>query len=88
MEQAVSDGRLVPAERRFTTQTALEREKRILKIEREGRGAVVPTVSAKDLHDRLVSSRSRLNEGAARRSRAHRHEPERVVAVQGYAGTG
>jgi hypothetical protein len=88
VEQAVSDGRLVPAERRFTTQTALEREKRILRIEVAGRGAVAPIASAEHLRERLASSRSRLNEGQRAAVELIATSPNRVVGVQGYAGTG
>jgi hypothetical protein len=56
VEEAIREGRLVPAELRYTTQTALEREKRILQIEREGRDQVSPIAPAEAVHRRLDSS--------------------------------
>jgi conjugative relaxase-like TrwC/TraI family protein len=86
VEAAISDGRLVKAERRFTTQTALEREKRILQIEREGRGTVEPIGPAEAVRARLAASR--LNEGQRAAVELITRSPNRVIGVQGFAGTG
>jgi hypothetical protein len=86
VEEAIREGRLVPAERRYTTQTALEREKRILQIEREGRGQVSPIVAAEAVHHRLESGRITAGQRAGVELIAS--TSNRIVAVQGYAGTG
>jgi ATP-dependent exoDNAse (exonuclease V) alpha subunit len=86
VEEAIREGRLVPAERRYTTQTALEREKRILQIEREGRDQVSPILPAEAAHHRLESSQLTSGQRAAVELIAS--TPNRIVGVQGYAGTG
>jgi len=86
VDEAIQEGRLVPAERRYTTQTALEREKRILQIERDGRGKVAPIATAEAVRDRLASSDLTSGQRAAVEMIAC--TPNRVAGVQGYAGTG
>ncbi len=86
VDAAIAGGRLVPVERRFTTQTALEREKRILQIERDGRGAVQPIGASAHIWTRLSSSD--LNEGQRAAVELITTSPHRVVGIQGYAGTG
>jgi hypothetical protein len=86
VERAISDGRLVAAEARFTTQTALEREKRILKIERAGRESVSPAASAHVVREQLIPSK--LSDGQRKAVELIATSPNRVVGVQGYAGTG
>jgi conjugative relaxase-like TrwC/TraI family protein len=86
VDEAIQEGRLVPAERRYTTQTALEREKRILQIERDGRGKVAPIAPAEAVRDRLASSQLTFGQRAAIELIAS--TPNRVAGVQGYAGTG
>jgi conjugative relaxase-like TrwC/TraI family protein len=86
VDRAISAGRLVPAEARFTTQTALEREKRILQIERAGRESVLPVASAHMVREQLLSSK--LNDGQREAVELIATSPNRVVGVQGYAGTG
>jgi len=86
VDEAIQEGRLVPAERRYTTQTALEREKRILQIERDGRGRVAPIVPAEAVRDRLASSQLTSGQRAAIELIAS--TANRVAGVQGYAGTG
>ena len=54
VDEAIAQGRLIPAERRYTTQTALEREKRILRIEREGRDRLIPFFSRDVLTPRIA----------------------------------
>jgi conjugative relaxase-like TrwC/TraI family protein len=84
--EAIREGRLVVAEHRYTTQTALEREKRILQIEREGRGQLAPIASADHVRWKLGSSRLTL--GQRESVELIVSTPNRVVGVQGYAGTG
>ena len=86
VDGAIAGGRLVPVERRFTTQTALEREKRILRIERDGRGALQPIGGAEQIGSRLASSD--LNEGQRAAVELITTTLHRVVGIQGYAGTG
>jgi conjugative relaxase-like TrwC/TraI family protein len=49
VDEAITKGGLIEAERRYTTQTALEREKRILQIEREGRAQVTAIAVREDV---------------------------------------
>jgi conjugative relaxase-like TrwC/TraI family protein len=86
VEQDIASGRLVLAERRYTTQTALERERRILAIEREGREKVAPVASPENVHVRL--SLARLNEGQRAAVELITTSPHRVIGIQGHAGTG
>jgi AAA domain/TrwC relaxase len=82
----VESGRLVPVERRYTTQTALERERRILHVERTGRDALQPIAAPEAVHVRLSSSR--LSPGQRAAVELIATAPHRVLGVQGYAGTG
>ena len=86
VEQDVTTGRLVVGERRYTTQTALERERRILAVERGGRGALPPVAEPETVRVRLASAR--LNDGQRAAVELITTSPDRVVGVQGYAGTG
>ena len=86
VDAAIASGRLVPVERRFTTQTALEREKRILRIEREGREVVQPIGGPDRIRSRLTASD--LNDGQRAAVELITTSPHRVVGIQGYAGTG
>lgn len=86
VEAAVTSGRLTPVERRFTTQTALEREKRVLRIDRDGREAVQPIGGLDQIRSRLASSD--LNHGQRAAVELITTSPHRVVGIQGYAGTG
>jgi predicted ribonuclease YlaK len=86
VEEAIREGRLVAAERRYTTQPALEREKSILQIEREGSERVSPVPPAEAVHRRLESSPLAAGQRAAVELIAS--TSNRIVGVQGYAGTG
>ena len=86
VDEAVAQGRLVAAERRYTTQTALEREKRILRIEREGRNRVSSIVPQDTVRLRLAVADLTAGQRAAVELIATTRN--RVAAVQGYAGTG
>ncbi|EBC1886514.1 conjugative relaxase [Salmonella enterica] len=86
VDNAIKTGGLVPIEPRYTTQTALEREKRILQIERDGRGAVAPVIAAEAARERLASTN--LNQGQRDAAELIVSATDRVVGVQGFAGTG
>ncbi|HVO19846.1 MAG TPA: MobF family relaxase [Anaeromyxobacter sp.] len=86
VDLAIDEGGLVPAERRFTTQAALERERRILRIERQGRGQVSPIADREAVGRRLGSSDLTPGQRAAVELIAT--ATDRVVGVQGHAGTG
>lgn len=86
VDERIAKGSLLLVERRFTTQTALEREKRILQIEREGREKVKPVAVAENIRARLASSRLTVGQRAA--VELITATPNRVVGIQGYAGTG
>lgn len=83
---AIAAGRLIPADVRYTTQTALAREKSILAIEAAGRGAVAPVVPAEVV--RLRIAEAGLTRGQADAVETILSSPDRVVGVQGLAGTG
>ncbi|HET9596261.1 MAG TPA: MobF family relaxase, partial [Anaeromyxobacteraceae bacterium] len=85
VEADIASGRLVLAERRYTTQTALERERCILAVEREGREKVPPIASPENVHVRL--GLTRLNEGQRAAVELITASPHRVIGIQGYAGT-
>ncbi|HET6412540.1 MAG TPA: MobF family relaxase [Anaeromyxobacter sp.] len=86
VEEAIAQGGLLPVERRYTTQTALEREKRILQIEREGRNRVTPVLSPEVVASRLGSSDLSIGQRDAVTLIATTRN--RVVGIEGYAGTG
>ena len=86
VDDAITNGGLIEAERRYTTQTALEREKRILQIEREGRGQGTPIAAPEDVRVRLAYSS--LNPGQQAAAELIATTANRMVGVQGYAGTG
>ena len=86
VDEAIAEGGLLPVERRYTTQTALEREKRILQIEREGRNRVAPILSRQAMASRLGSSDLSIGQRDAVTLIAT--TPHRMVGIQGYAGTG
>ncbi|MGL4964731.1 MAG: MobF family relaxase [Inquilinus sp.] len=85
-EQAILRGRLVPAEARYTTQTALAREKAILALEAAGRGAATPIMPAETVRARIAASG--LTRGQADAVETILSSPDRIVGVQGLAGTG
>jgi len=86
VDAEIAIGSLVPMEPRYTTQTALEREKRILQIEREGRGQVMPVMLPEAARIRLSSTD--LNAGQRAAVELIATSQNRIVGVQGYAGTG
>ncbi|WP_250504595.1 MobF family relaxase [Caballeronia sp. AZ7_KS35] len=83
---AIKHGSLVPAEKRYTTQQALAREKAILAIERTGRGAVAPIQSVATV--RSLLEHSTLNTGQRSAVETIVATGNRFVGIQGDAGTG
>lgn len=83
---AILQGRLIEAEPAYTTHIALAREKRILKIERDGRGAVAPIFDAGKIQAKL--SGTSLQPGQLAAAASILSTTNRVVGVQGLAGTG
>lgn len=86
VNNAVKQGSLVPAEKRYTTQKALKREKAILAIERTGRGAVLPILTAAEVQKAL--EKSTLNPGQRSAVETIVSTTNRFVGIQGDAGTG
>jgi conjugative relaxase-like TrwC/TraI family protein len=86
VDGAIRDGGLIMADGRLTTQTALAREKRILRIERDGRGQVAPILAADAAWKRL--SATNLNAGQRQAAELMAGTADRIVGVQGFAGTG
>ncbi len=94
------DGELVPRtflDRRgaefagFTTATNIENERRLLRAEAMGRGAVKPILSpaqaAKAVARAVLQSEHRWNSGQREATKALLTSTNRVTALQGYAGT-
>lgn len=86
VDTAIRAGGLVPVEARYTTQVAREREATILRIERDGRGQVVPVLVAESARSRLDATT--LNSGQRAAAELMLTTGNRVVGVQGFAGTG
>lgn len=86
LRQAIARGELVPTGARYTTQIAREREKRILQIEREGRGQVHPILHA-EAAQATLADRS-LKPGQLNAATLILSTSDRFVGVQGLAGTG
>lgn len=84
--QGVASGRLLPQEPRYTTQTALKREKIILQIEREGRTKAVPIMSVEEAV-KVLQEKS-LSKGQRQASEMILSTNNRIIGVQGLAGTG
>ncbi|WAW97639.1 conjugative relaxase (plasmid) [Xanthomonas citri pv. malvacearum] len=86
VSNAIKQGSLVPSEKRYTTQKALAREKAILAIERTGRGAIEPIMTAAAVKTALESSA--LNAGQRFAVETIVSTKNRFVGIQGDAGTG
>ena len=86
VDGAIRDGGLIMADGRLTTQTALAREKRILRIERDGRGRVAPILPEAAARKRLAATN--LNAGQRQAAELIAGTADRIVGVQGFAGTG
>lgn len=83
---AIQQKSLIETEPQYTTQTALQREKRIHSIERDGRGALQPVMLPEAA--RKVLDTTSLNAGQRSAAELIATTANRVVAVQGWAGTG
>ncbi|SAK93688.1 ATPase AAA [Caballeronia hypogeia] len=86
VSHAIQQGSLVPAEKRYTTHKALAREKAILAIERDGRAAVEPIMTATAVKAALEGTS--LNTGQRAAVQAIVSTRNRFVGIQGDAGTG
>ncbi|MEW5683800.1 MAG: MobF family relaxase [Pseudomonadota bacterium] len=86
VQDAIMAGRLIEASRRYTTPEAIVREETVLRIEREGRNALAPLVKGDGAVERLM--RTSLNAGQHEAVRLMLTSPNRVVGVEGLAGTG
>ena len=86
VKEAIKDGRIVKSEERYTTLAAAGREKKILQIEYEGRGAVPPIMEENIARRQLESTK--LNQGQQEAALLLTSSQNRVVGIQGFAGTG
>lgn len=86
VDNAIRLGSLTAIEPRYTTQTGIEREHRILAIERTGRGALQPVMAPERAALALASTD--LNDGQRAAAAIIASTQNRVVGIQGYAGTG
>lgn len=86
VEKAIARGSLVPQEARYTTQRALKREQTILAIEKSGRGAVTPILSALQVERSLVASPA--NDGQRQAITSILASSDRFIGIQGDAGVG
>lgn len=83
---AIKNGSLAPAEKRYTTQKALAREKAILAIEIAGRGAATPLMHTSTVVAALKGST--LNVGQRSAVESIVCSSNRFIGIQGDAGTG
>lgn len=86
VDRAIKRGSLEPAEKRYTTQKALKREKAILAIERTGRGQVEPLMTKEQVAKALEGST--LSAGQYQAVEVIVSTNNRFVGIQGDAGTG
>lgn len=86
IREAIVNGELVRQTTCYTTQEAREREKRILQIERDGREKVQPVMDAGAAQAALQPAT--LAPGQLDAATLILSTPNRVVGIQGLAGTG
>lgn len=86
VRNAIVSGALARAQPHYTTQAAREREKRILQIEQDGRAKVAPILSAEQAR-RAMDGRN-LKPGQQAAAELILSSPNRVIGVQGLAGSG
>jgi conjugative relaxase-like TrwC/TraI family protein len=86
IQNAILQGMLIQAEVRYTTPEALKREETILQLECEGRNCLQPILPNKKAHALL--QHSDLNQGQKQAASLILSTNNRVVGIQGYAGTG
>ncbi|KAB1469120.1 conjugative relaxase [Cronobacter sakazakii] len=83
---AITKGRLTRSGQRYTTQKAMDQEKRILQSEFTGRNAAMPILSLKDTHAFLENTSLRKDQKSA--AELILTSPNRIIGVQGQAGVG
>jgi len=86
LARQVQSGELIAAGNRYTTHDAQQREREMLDVAAHGRGAVSPIMG--DQQARQILSATQLNDGQRAAAALMVTTDERVVAVQGAAGTG
>ncbi len=86
VKAGIEKGALVPLSPRYTTTTALIREKSILKMEKEGRGLVNPIMEQEDVISHL--SQTGLNKDQQEAARILLSSSNRITGIQGFAGVG
>lgn len=86
VRQEIRRGNFIATEQRYTTPTAIERERSILSMEKEGRGKLRPILTEKVAGE--LFARAPLNDGQRQAATLMLSTSNRVVGVQGYAGTG
>ncbi|ECO7278092.1 conjugative relaxase [Salmonella enterica] len=86
VDRGIDQGRLVKQEPRFTTQVAQERERNIIKMEREGRGTIQHSYT-REVTDEFLKARS-LKPEQRKAVDEILFTQNRYMAVHGFAGTG
>lgn len=86
LDRRVKAGLLIRSGDRYTTPEAIEREKNTLRMERRGRGRGAPLLEANETKA-LLKGRG-LNRGQKEAVTLVLSSPNRVMGVQGLAGTG
>lgn len=86
IRSAIDEGRLVQAPVRYTTADALAQEREVLRIERSGRGAVSPICKSEEAARRVFNQL--LTSGQMDAAILVLYSRNRVIGVEGYAGTG
>jgi conjugative relaxase-like TrwC/TraI family protein len=86
LARQVQSGELVTAGERYTTHAAQQREREMLDVAARGRGAVAPIMSEQQAQQTL--SATALNDGQRAAAALVVTSNERIVAIQGAAGTG
>jgi conjugative relaxase-like TrwC/TraI family protein len=80
------NGALISAGERYTTEAAQQRERDMLSVAERGRGAMTPIMDKRQVEK--VLARSGLNDGQLAAAVLVLSTEERIVAIQGAAGTG
>lgn len=86
LARQTQSGELIAAGNRYTTHEAQAREREMLDVAERGRGAVEPIMQAQQVEQNL--SATSLNPGQRAAAALVVTTDERVVAIQGSAGTG
>jgi conjugative relaxase-like TrwC/TraI family protein len=86
VDNAITSGRLVESEIRYTTSNARATEKNVLEMERNSRACVTAVMEANLVQAYL--DKTNLNDGQKEAATAILTSQNRVIGIQGYAGTG